>query len=37
MVAAKKKAPKGFVPFAKKGAKDKAKDKPAKKAPYKKK
>jgi len=25
MVAAKKKAPKGFVPFAKKGAKDKAK------------
>lgn len=26
MAAAKKKAPKGFVPFTKKGAKDKAKD-----------
>lgn len=26
-MAAKKKAPKGFVPFAKKGAKDKAKPK----------
>lgn len=31
-MAAKKKAPKGFVPFSKKGAKDKAKAKP----PYKK-
>lgn len=27
-MAAKKKLPKGFVPFAKKGAKDKAKAKP---------